>query len=151
MLSRRAVTAIATAFLTFQVACTDSTGPESELKNARARWLAHAPASYSYTVFRGCFCTSDARGPVRVTVRDGVAESRLYTETGAAVPQNYAQFFPTVDALFAQIDSLRTNRVARLDVTYDATYGFPTRIDVDVIAHAADDEFTYETSGFVAR
>ena len=142
---------VAATALMLQAACGDNTGPQSEFSNARAKWLAHAPGSYSYTVLRGCFCIPDSRGPVTVTVRNGIVESRRYAETGVSVPANFAQYFPTVDEMFSKVDSLRVNNVARLEVKYDAIYGFPVLVDVDVIARIADDEFTYETSGFVVR
>lgn len=145
------MSAIAAALLVAQAGCENATGPDSEFRNARARWVAHAPASYSYTVFRGCFCTPDGRGPVTITVKNGVVETRKYADTGVAVPANYAQYFPSVDELFAQIDSLRNKGVARLNAKYDATYGYPTLVDVDVHHQIADDEFTYETSAFLVR
>ena len=84
-------------------------------------------------------------------VRNGVVESLKYTQTGADVPQQYRSSFPTVEGLFAQIDSARAKRVARLDVTYDATLGYPTRIDVDVNRNVADEEYTYVASNLLAR
>ena len=142
---------IAAAVLLHQSACGDPTGTESELESARARWAAQAPAVYSYTLSRVCFCPVEWIGPVTVTVRNGVVESVKYTQTGGDVTPLARGNFPAVEGLFAAIDSARANRVARLDVAYDATLGYPTRIDVDVNLKTADEEYTYVASNLVAR
>ena len=151
MIRRFTTYAIIGACLLGPAACGNPTGPDSQLKSARAKWVSQAPAAYSYTVSRGCFCPVEAIGPVTVLVRNGVVESLKYTQTGADVPQQYRSFFPTVEGLFAQIDSARSQHVARLDVTYDSTLGYPTRIDVDVNRHTADEEYTYVASNLLAR
>lgn len=151
MTRRVVLTVIGTALLIVQSGCKDSTGPDSDAISARARWETHAPAAYSYTVSRACFCPVEAVGPITVTVRNGVVESRRYAATGAEVPQQYAHLFPTVEGLFAQVDSARANHVASLNVTYDKIYGYPTLINVDVNVQWADDEYAYTASNLLAR
>lgn len=145
-LSRTALSVMALVFS----ACGEPTGLDTEeFRSARERWASLGPASYTYTVLRSCFCPQEVTGPVVVTVQNGVVQSRVYAETGSSLLQEYQAFFPTVDGLFAQIDSLRKSKVGSLKATYDATYGYPTRIDVDVITNAVDDEFTYISSAFI--
>ena len=151
MIRRFASSVVIAAWLLGPAACTDPTRPDTELKSARAKWASQAPAVYSYTVSRGCFCPVEAIGPVTVLVRNGVVESLRYTQTGTDVPQQYRSNFPTVEGLFAQIDSARSQHVARLDVTYDPTFGYPRRIDVDVNRNTADEEYTYVASDLLAR
>jgi len=151
MIRRVAISAIAAVWLLHQTACTDPTGTEALSKSARAKWEARAPAVYTYIVSRGCFCPVEAIGPVTVSVRNGVVESLQYTQTGANVPQQFRSSFPTVEGLFAQIDSARSKRAARLDVMYDDILGYPTRIDVDLRTNIADEEYTYVASNLVAR
>ena len=151
MIRRVATTAIAAILWVAQAGCDNPTAQDTPLRSARAKWASQAPAAYSYIVSRGCFCPVEAIGPVTVLVRNGVVESLKYTQTGADVPLQYRNWFPTVEGLFAQIDSARANRVARLDVTYDPTLGYPTRIDVDVNLNIADEEYTYVASNLLAR
>lgn len=143
--------ALCTAAALLASACGDSTGPDSDLQSARARWDQKKPAAYSYTVHRGCFCPPEARGPVTVVIRNGAVESRRYIDTGALVPDTYAQSFPTVEELFAQIDTLKAQRPVKLEITYDPVYGFPTLIDVDISFRLADEEFTLVMSAFTVR
>jgi Family of unknown function (DUF6174) len=104
------------------------TGPESELQFGRARWAMVGPASYSVVVSRSCECLEAAVGPVRVTVRNGVVQSRDYTRTGAPVATTRDDWFPTVEELFAVIDAAIRDGIQPLDVSYDPTLGYPTRV-----------------------
>lgn len=145
------VSAILAVLIFSLTGCDNPFGPKSDLESARDRWESRGPASYSYTVSRGCFCPMEAIGPVTVVVKNGVVESRRYTETGVAVPDNYTAIFPNVEGLFAQIDNARKNKVDGLDTAFDNQYGFPTRINVDVKTEWADDEYAYTVKNFVAR
>jgi uncharacterized protein DUF6174 len=89
-------------------------------------------------------------GPVVVVVRDGVIESRRYTSTDAAVPSTHAALFPSIDGLFDVIEAARREDPARLDVTYDPRYGYPTRISIDYDAVTVDDEVMYQVRDFSA-
>jgi hypothetical protein len=51
-----------------------------------------------------------------------------------------------VDELFAEVQQRLDQGVARLEVSYDATYGYPRSIILDIEAMAADDESS-ETAG----
>jgi len=105
-----------------------STGPADELTAAKARWSRSAPDAYSYTIRRSCECLPESSGPVVVTVRNGVVESRQYTQSGAAVASQYADIFPAVEGLFAIIDGAIRNGTKPLTVEYHPTLGYPTRI-----------------------
>jgi hypothetical protein len=104
------------------------TGPESELAVGRARWAMVGPASYSVVVGRACECLDAAAGPVFISVRNGVVQSRQYTRTGAAVTSMRDDWFPTVEGLFAVIDAAIRDGIMPLDVSYDPTLGYPTRV-----------------------
>lgn len=103
------------------------TGPESELAIGRARWAMAGPASYTVVVSRACECLEAAAGPVLVSVRNGVAQSRQYTRTGAPVSMR-DDWFPTIEGLFTVIDAAIRDGITPIDVTYDATLGYPTRV-----------------------
>jgi hypothetical protein len=139
------------AALVLTAACGDSFSPVGEEFDARLRWSSRAPSAYTYTVERGCYCLPESIGPVDVTVRAGVVESRRYTRTGADVPAQYAELFPTVDGLFARIDSARARKAASLRAEYHPELGYPTRIDIDFVEEMADDEVFWRASGLRAR
>lgn len=143
-ISRIAMALLATPLLATLTACGGATGPERELTAARALWAQREPASYSISVARWCECLPEMSGPVVVTVRDGLVESRHYATTGAPVPPTYADLFPSVDGLFERIEAARHQPVARLDVRYDPAFGYPVRIAIDEDAVMADDEVTYD-------
>jgi Family of unknown function (DUF6174) len=110
-------------------ACKSSvTGPVSELAAARARWSSVAPTTYSVVIARSCECLQAAAGPVLVTVRNGVAQSRQYTQTGAPVTGSLSERFPTVEGLFAVIDAAIRDRIQPMQVEYDPALGYPTRV-----------------------
>ena len=119
----------AAVMLSSAAACNSgSTSPTTRLASARARWTRVGPASYTYTIMRSCECTAESSGPVIVSVRDGVVESRRYAQTGASVTSQYATTFPAVEGLFALIDDAIARGTRPLTVQYDATLGYPTRI-----------------------
>ena len=130
------------------VACRSGTGPDYRLVIAQARWAEQGPASYRITVSRLCECLPEMSGPVVVVVRNRLVESRRYTSTDAAVPSTHAALFPTIDGLFDIIEAARREDAARLDVTYDPTYGYPTRIVIDYDAVTVDDEVVYQVRDF---
>ena len=70
----------------------------------------------------------ETSGPVIVTVRTGVVESRQYTQSGAAVSPQFIEIFPAVEGLFAIIDTAIRNGTKPLTVLYDPALGYPTRI-----------------------
>lgn len=124
-------------------ACHDATGLDSRFVSAHARWNAHAPASYELTVAHNCFCPEEATGPVRVSVRNGAVVSRRYVRTGVDVPASYVERFPDVEGLFSAILAAHARHASTVDVRYDDALGFPTRIDIDNIRDAVDDEEQY--------
>jgi len=130
-------------------ACDGPTSPERQLQAARLKWERTRPAAYTFTIARYCFCAPGG-GPVIVSVRDGVVESRTYAANGAAVAPAYAEYFPTIDGLFEVIEDAR-QRADAIDVTYDPAFGFPAVISIDYIRTSADDEITYRATSFQPR
>lgn len=107
------------------------------------------PDSYAYTLTESCFCVYV--GPVRVTVTDGEIESVRALGDTQGVPQEQID---AVGQTLAELTALagRAEREAD-DVTarYDPTHGFPTRLDIDWLRDAVDDEVTYTATDFQAR
>jgi hypothetical protein len=113
------------AACTALVSCDDPTAPE-RLSSAEARWERAGHDSYSFTAEHSCFCIDDARGPVRIVVRDGAIVSVTMISTGASVAD---PLWFTIDDLFDLVRDELERLPERLDVEYDRALGFPVRID----------------------
>jgi hypothetical protein len=78
-------------------------------------------------------------GPVVVTVRNGVVESRVYSTTDEPVSATLTESFPAVDGLFEFVrKALREADHVR--VRYHSTLGYPEQIDTDWYENSIDDE-----------
>jgi hypothetical protein len=130
-----------TAALLGLSSCSDGTAPGFALLHNRARWEAAGITTYTLVVTRSCFCDTGALGPVTIDVVNGAVMSRRYTQTGAAVPDEYDELFPIVPQLFELIESSIRLHPDRLDVTYHAVNGYPEHIFVDFSHNVADEEF----------
>ena len=123
-------------FLTV-AACNAEFGPSGRYE----KWLEDGPKSYVMTVRRTCGdCSEDMTGPVRVSVRGGVAVSRIYVSSGEAVPKGLDLFFPTVTDLFFMIDALKVDKRYKLDVEYDPELEIPVAIKIETFQNGADVE-----------
>src|SRR5688500_8352907 len=119
-----------------------------DLRSARAPRESAGVDSYEMTVRRLCFCV--LTGPVRIVVEDGVVVSRMVMTTGQPLATGQAEYYPDVPGLFAIVDEAMAE-ADDVDTAFDATYGFPSLINVDWAADHVDDEVTYRTEGFTAR
>jgi hypothetical protein len=123
------------------LACGDSVGPLSELARAEMRWRQSDVHTYSLALNRSCFCSEEGTGLVTISVRNGVAESRIYAD-GSPVPENLYGAFPDVSGLFALIgDAIRGG--GHVTVTYHPVLGAPTEVAIDFYPGAVDDEVYY--------
>ncbi len=138
------VATLVTATLT---ACSDALSPNAGLSDARRRWAAQGPTSYSIDLFRSCECTPDMTGPVVVNVQNGTVQSRFY-RTGGTVPPNIAPSFPGVEGLFDLIADARQRNAHRVEVRYDRDLGYPVWLVIDYDRAIADDESTYSVMAF---
>ncbi|HZK79168.1 MAG TPA: DUF6174 domain-containing protein [Gemmatimonadaceae bacterium] len=57
--------------------------------------------------------------------------------------------YPTIDSLFVILEKAQNNTSSGVTVEFDPTYHFPTKIFVDPIKAATDDEVTYAVESFV--
>ncbi|MGH7710169.1 MAG: DUF6174 domain-containing protein [Gemmatimonadaceae bacterium] len=144
-LTRRAVTS---ALVVLAAGCGLITGSDDEvaddLRRAQNRWNRSGVQDYQIVVQNLCFCGYTR--PVRITVRFGNVVSKVDAETGEPAP-SYANA-REVARLFDLVREVINQGADRIEVAYDATYGFPTRIDIDYIRNAVDDELQVRTSDF---
>jgi hypothetical protein len=111
-------------------ACSSPFGPDEAraLAAARARWEGRAFVDYTFDARHDCFCAPEQVGPVRITVQQGAIVSVTLLQTGEAVDP--ASWF-TIDQLFDRIPLVaKEDGVDDVTVEYDATFGFPTSVEV---------------------
>jgi hypothetical protein len=111
----------------------------SDLARNRQRWATAHLHDYEFDYQLICFCAPDATEQVHVVVRGDTIAAVTRVRDGLPAARQYAAW-PSVDSLFADVQRRLDQHVARLDVTYDQTYGYPRAIVVDVQLMAADDE-----------
>lgn len=122
------------------LACDDSVLAPFEVQARRGTWDAREPVAYEVDVLRTCVCFEEERGPVTVVVLGGEVQRRFYVESGEDLHPAFATWFPDVDGLFDYLDGVRRSDPDRLEVHFDAEYGFPRRIMVDFDVRMIDDE-----------
>jgi hypothetical protein len=132
--------------LTFLAAC-DTTTPggdlRSDLERNRSLWSEQGMTSYVYGLERVCFCHEVARGPVKVTVQDGVVEGRAYVSSGTAVDPELEDLFPAVTGLFDLIEQAIEAAAFRIEVTYDPATGLPVDVSIDYDQQVIDEELGF--------
>jgi hypothetical protein len=121
---------------------TDPSGRSAEavdLARNRLRWKSAQLHDYEFDYQLLCFCTQEATEPVHITVQSDAIVSVVRTRDGMPAVNKYGGW-PRVDELFADVERRLDQNIARLDVTYDPTYGYPRSIVIDVALMTADDE-----------
>jgi hypothetical protein len=113
-------------------------GNHAELSRNRQLWASARLDDYEFDYRLSCFCTQESTEQVRIVVRDDVVSSVVRVRDGApALPKPGG--WPTIEALFADVERLLDSQAERIEVSYDPTYGYPRQIAVDVHLMAADD------------
>ena len=124
--------------------CNYFTSPDySTITNPQARWRAYGIRSYTIPQQHTCSCVNGGK-QMRLTVRDNTIVN-VQGMNLIPLPREQWSSYRTVDELFGLITN--GNSYASLGVEYDARYGYPTTLSIDVIAEAVDDEFGYQTEG----
>jgi hypothetical protein len=140
--AERRLTFLAALFLLSACSITAPSGrtvEANELARNRERWASAQLHDYEYDYQLICFCAPDATEQVHVIVRHDTIATVTRTRDGLPAARQYTAW-PRVDDLFDDVQRHLDRHVARLDVSYDPTYGYPRSIVVDVELTAADDE-----------
>jgi hypothetical protein len=112
-----------------------------------SKWKGKKTSSYSYDLSIDCYCL--VTGKVRVTVEaDTVAkvDSLPGRESPEVAPEDYRSV-PTIDELFAHVESALNCKAEVLKVEYHAEQGYPSKITIDYDQEAWDDDFGFLASG----
>ncbi len=120
-------------------------GAEDRLEHARELWAASQAGAYRFDYhLSNCECLPADAGPARVVVAGGRVVSVLPLPGGSAEVTDGT--FPTIEDLFALIAGGIAEGYHVLDVTYDPTLGYPTRIEIDQDVATVDDESLHTVS-----
>jgi hypothetical protein len=124
-----------------------NTGPPSPsrlLNENRSLWQREGPDDYSFTYEVQCVCAPVVAGPFNVTVE---GDTIVASETPTAEESETAPNVRTIDGLFDLIEA-SIDDVTKVEVVYDPTLGYPTRIVLmKDRTHSSDDQ-TYVISNF---
>ncbi len=121
---------------------------KSEIQRNRQKWQDAGISHYRYSLYVGCFCTTSE--PVIVEVQDGNVVSMEY-QSGKELDTSSRDLFEkyaTIDRIFSELETNINGKADEFSTTYDQAYGFPTKIDVDFIKKALDDELALTVSNF---
>lgn len=118
-------------------------GQRSELNVARGHWSARGPVNYRYRFQYLCFCAGSLLTAVEIQVRAGRVVAVLEPATGRPAPAAPGRPTPTVEELFAVVQSALDRDVDWIDVQYDPVLGYPAVIRIDPDTRSVDEEQSY--------
>jgi len=124
--------------------------PEDDLQDRRQAWLALGIRDYTYDFVRSCFCGGPAGRALRIVVRANQIVSVTDVQTGGPPQFTPPAWAVTIDDLFVELQREINRGVDKIDFTFDATFHFPTRVSIDRIKNAIDDEQEMTLSNFVS-
>ncbi len=122
---------------------------DSELRNARSRWQAANISHYRYNLRVACFCPFTNKMPMAIEVQDGRVVSIRFNDGTPVSSEDQKMFdrYITIDKLF-DFTSESQKDADQIEVVYDATYGFPSSVQIDFIKQAVDDELALFVGDF---
>ena len=115
-----------------------TTAPANHLGEQRALWASQGLTDYTFDVVRICYCQFVA--DVRVTVKDGVITG--VTELASEVARD-PELFRTIDGLFDLVQDAYDRDAHEVQVEFDPSRGYPTRIWIDYVLMIADEEMGF--------
>ena len=98
-----------------------------DIRAQRTMWNSQRPTDYTYDYELDGFFISYAGQQLRLEVRADTVRSATFVASGRTLAG--VNGLPTIDALFDQAEAAAKAGSLKA-VTYDARYGFPTRMDL---------------------
>lgn len=124
----------------------------SDFDRHQKKWQEANITHYRFELNMICFCTFRNRMPFQIEVLNGqvVAMTDNTGKTITAADAGYAYFsrYATIDRLFSELQASLNGTADQIAAAYHPSYGFPTRINIDRIKKAADDELGLAVSAF---
>ena len=120
----------------------------NELSNAVTTWESEAIDSYTFDLQVSCFCFPDMTRAVTIVVADNAVQSVTYVDDGSAADPTLFAAYSTVDKLFERLENAQAENPVTFDVTFDAKYGAPQSVFIDIDEMMADEEIMFTVSNF---
>ncbi|VAX27005.1 hypothetical protein MNBD_IGNAVI01-1424 [hydrothermal vent metagenome] len=105
-------------------------------------WRSYNIHNYSIEQTRLCFC-GYAGERMKITVHSDTISSVIKLSDLTVLPPELADHYLSIDSLFGLIQH---GAYDSIDVSYNAKYGYPERVDVDPQLNEVDGGVLYETS-----
>jgi len=115
--------------LAFLAGCHSPLSPDelNQLRTGEARWAGRGFGNYSYETIHLCFCGPPLTEWVRVEVVGGHVGRVVVLSTGAVVPNESLDWWPTIEELFGRIREARDYQyLDDIEVSFDPMLGYPT-------------------------
>ncbi|MEM1350105.1 MAG: DUF6174 domain-containing protein [Myxococcota bacterium] len=131
------------------LSCGGERAVERDFNDAARQWREERPARYEFLFDKTCFCPSVGIPAILVVEQNTITEALDPTtrEPLKVVPGRYE----TIDGLFIVLRDALDNGEAEIElIRYDESFGFPTRLSIDYIPSAMDDEVGYSATNFKA-
>ncbi|UJP07529.1 MAG: DUF6174 domain-containing protein, partial [Nitrosomonas sp.] len=124
----------------------------SDFEQHQKQWREANVAHYRFELNMVCFCTFRNRMPLQIEVLNGqiaaMTDNTGKTITAADAHYDFFARYATIDRLFSELQAGLNGTADQIAVAYHPSYGFPTRINIDPIKRAADDELGLAVSAF---
>lgn len=121
---------------------------QNDLQLHQTRWRDRKIDSYEFTLQIQCFCPPPANIPLKIWVKQGKIVKVTNSQTQQQLTLPLQPDVKTIDQLFEIINQAIQQKVDHLVVTYDAQWGYPTKIVIDPQKMIADEETSYFVTDF---
>lgn len=127
-----------------------ASGSQTEIGQNKEKWQDANISHYRYNLHISCFCVFVENMPLVIEVQDGEVVSMEFQNGNEIDPSLLELFerYATIDRLFAELEAGLNGAADKVTVEYDATYGFPTKAEIDIEEMAIDDELYLTISDF---
>lgn len=114
---------------------------QARLNQNLSRWENADISRYQYEYRRSCYCPDLLK--TVVTVEGDEVTEAFYKDDGTYLSEKQLEQLYTIDELFDVVQDAINDRVFSLEVEYDASLGYPTRIAIDRDEQMVDEEISY--------
>jgi hypothetical protein len=121
----------------------------ADLKIHQKLWQSQKINHYEYIYNMICFCPPPANTPTKVFVKNKQVISVANPDTGEQIKNANLDFYKSIDQLFEVIQDAVKRNADEIQITYDSQLGYPTKIFIDYIKLAADDEVSYSATNLM--
>ncbi|HEV8486774.1 MAG TPA: DUF6174 domain-containing protein [Blastocatellia bacterium] len=122
---------------------------QQQLNESHKKWVSKNIKDYQFTFDWGCFCPPEHNKPVIISVRSGVLTSVKYADGSGAVDKTKYTRYRTIEGLFEFMQDAINRKAYKIEVSYDATLGYPTFASIDYNEKVSDEEMSFKAGGLI--